>query len=418
MRYLVSLGLALAVMGCSEAANINGLIAGDSNKGSVFHLLERAQHFYDKAEFDTALDYARVAYDTDPRNEDVGLMLGYVHMALAGIDSLQLIKNMMEQNSTPTPTPTPAPGLMLADGNAGSTLSGLSKILGMDDSERQELTLAGNRIGNVEGAPKTGPFKSLPVLLPKSATEARDGPTKTVHNIFLAIYYICPFVDDDVKIREGLGDPRHTSVYCDASDNTVKNSAKLHYLWAVAHLIEAIAFHGVVLYQPDGVTPNLIKRSDALGSSAGLDLNAYIKAVSDLATTVDVILPTRREQARDSMLNAMFNDFDAASRGFGKLAGIPDSVTGSITSSLAKLKEQQAKAGAKQEGAGVDSGSGAMKEQLTSGLSGNLKKQIEAKDKAGELTPAKKTELCSAYQSISSEAFATCSPAAAATPAP
>ena len=41
---------------------------------------------------------------------------------------------------------------------------------------------------------------------------------------------------------------------------------RIHFLWSLAHLTEAIAFNNVVLYDPNGDGPNLTKRSNLLFS--------------------------------------------------------------------------------------------------------------------------------------------------------
>jgi len=398
---LMAVGLLASALSCSEQSNINGLITTDSQRGNNFYLIERAQHYYDKGEFAEARDLAVEAYLVEPNSEGAALLLGYIHLALAGIDSFALIRKLSEGGAT----------LRLAGsgGGASGTLSSLSSIIGMDDTERQKLTLSGNKVGSIDGAPKTGPFQGLPVLLPLTATEARDGSSEVVRNLFLAMRFVCPFVDEEVLLREGLGDPRHMSSYCEPCAGLVSAPTRMHYIWAFAHLAEAIAFHGVVLYAPNGGDPNLLKRSEALEGalkSGTLDLDGYVSAVTVLASTVDVILPTKRDKTRDSMLNAMFNDFEAAGRGFARISGLPDTFTKDIDASLADLREKQARAGAKTQD--VDTGSGAMKEQLTAGLAKNIKKQIEEKDNKGELEAGKKTELCAAYRTMSSEAFANC----------
>ena len=87
------------------------------------------------------------------------------------------------------------------------------------------------------------------------------------------------------------------------------------------------------------------------------------------------------------------------------LSNIPANFSSGIIKSLNQMKEQKDKLGQKPKG---DGNSVVLKDQLTSGLASELKKQIESKAEAGQLSEEQKTDVCEAYQSISSEALALC----------
>jgi hypothetical protein len=181
-------------------------------------------------------------------------------------------------------------------------------------------------------------------------------------------------------------------------------------VWAVAHLVEAIAFHQVVLYTQDGVTPNLQKRAAILESRSEIpSLTEYVKAVKDLAAVVDIILPTDAGAARASMLTAMFNDLQTVSLAFQNMAAVPEDVSKGIVDAIAELQGQKDKIGSAGGSAdGKDQGAVAFKDQLTEGMATELKKQISSKIDSGQLNEQERTDLCSAYRQISTQSFASC----------
>ena len=90
---------------------------------------------------------------------------------------------------------------------------------------------------------------------------------------------------------------------------------------------------------------------------------------------------------------------------FGTLSGVPDSVIGSLESSLNELSSQK---DAIATTSGDSAGAQAMKNQLTESLASDLRTQIQAKSDAGELSESEKADLCAAYGSISNTDFSLC----------
>ena len=386
---------------CGEKTNILGYLVMGKQKKDIVYLLERSQTFYDQGDFTTANTFAQEAYDIDPSYEASAVMLGFTHLALAGLDSFNLATSLMKDDSSAN----------LAEESQGGALDGLRGVIGLSQTDLNELTLADNKYvdeeGNVvEGAPSEGIFAELPVLLPKSAVEARLTNSVAVSNVHKAIVAVCPFVSLEAKVIGSQGDIRHVSDYCETTDNERYLSAKAHYLWAFSHLTEAIAFHSVVLFQTVGSEPNLVQRSSVLDKAGGDDIQGYIKNITDLATTIDIILPTDEERSKNSMLTAMFNDLEATSLGFAQLAGIPESLTKSITDSLAEIKSQKEKL-ASSSGSANQQNSKALKENLTKGLKSALQTQITAKDAEG-IEEGEKEDMCKQYCQISTESFDSC----------
>ena len=388
------LSLCIFISGCSNELNFNSFLVQPFEDNAI-DLVSKASVLYDDGQFSDALQYAERAVELNPDSEEAGVLLGSIHMGLAGIDSFQLVENLISQNE----------GSSLQDDNAASSLSGLSDLVGLSTTEYSLLTLENNEKDGVQGAPATGVFSSLPVLLPKSAVEARISGGDTVFHIAKAIEALCPFVGDEVKLLGEGGDIRHTSSTCVSRGNQELRS-KSHFNWAFAHLSEAILFNGVVLYAPDGGTPNLQQRAAILDDpGVTANLSEYVTAVNELAVVTDVVMPTDATESASSMLLAMFNDLETASNAFNSLSGIPESVTGSIVSSLADLQTQRDSISTS---GGEDESSTALKNQLTEGLATELRTQITAKNEAGELDASSKQELCSSYTSITTEPFDLC----------
>ena len=380
-------------LSCSSEINLNQYLAQPYENNAV-DLRSKAELLYDKGEFSKALAYAEKAKKLDPESEEGGVLLGAIHMGLAGIDSFQLIENLMSTE-----------GSSLAEGNAASSLSSLSAIVSLDEAEYTSLTLENNEKDGVKGDPETGVFSELPVLLPKTASEARASVGETIYHIAQAIEALCPFVSDNVKILGVSGDVRHTDESC-ASIGEQRLKSRSHFNWAFAHLAEAILFNNVVLYAPSSDTPNLQARGTLIGQSdATSSVSEYVSAVQELAVVTDVIMPTDAEGAADSMLEAMFNDLEAAAMAFGTLSGVPDSVIGSLESSLNELSSQKDEIATT---SGDSAGAQAMKNQLTESLASDLRTQIQAKSDAGELGESEKADLCAAYGSISNTDFSLC----------
>ncbi|MBQ47881.1 MAG: hypothetical protein CMP10_10530 [Zetaproteobacteria bacterium] len=396
MHYqIISFVLLSFIASCSSETNLFRYISIHDQKQGADLLISEAEHLYDKGKYQDALTLADQAKDYDPTSEKVAVVLGYIHLSLAGLDTFAMAKNASSGSS-----------LTLAD-NTG--LDGMASLIGLTEADYEAITLPNNEVtvgaDTVKGAPTTGPFVDYPVLLPKTAPEARLSAAKSVYHAALAVKAICPFVDEIVKVLEtGVEDPRHTVDVCEPIEGTKFLKAKSHYLWSLAHLTEAIVFNKVVLYNPSGEGTNLVRRSDALANVTGIA--DYINGMKELSTAVDVILPTEATATKNSMLTALFNDMEAATRGFSSIPGIPPSLTKSITDSMADINAQKAKLGGAND---ASTNAGGMKGQLTKGLSTSLQAQITARNAASPMSAAEKTEVCDSYSSISSDEFTFCS---------
>jgi len=386
----------LLTIGCSEGSNVNQIFVNKSEcTKDVRCLMDEAQFLYDSGDFDGAQEKGAQAHAIDPTNEEVAVLMGYVHLSLAGMDAIQLAQRLTEQNTDEEKT---------EESDANSSLQSLANAIGMPESDFTVLTLDGNTSGDIKGESEVDAFADYKVLLPKTAAEARKAATKTTANLQKAIEYICPFIAADAKQTGAEGDPRHSESYCTPTTNTIRNAPKSHFLWALAHLTEAVAFYNVALYAPDGSNPNLIKRADAL-QTATLSIPDYLTAITELSDVVDLILPTTGAAATESMLNFIFTDLVTTQLAFGTIAGIPEDLTKSLTTSIAALKAQRDTIANK---GGYNGSTTAMKDQMTKGLANTLRVQIQTKTESGEFTPEQKSEACEAYQKVSTQEFSVC----------
>ena len=167
-------------------------------------------------------------------------------MAITGIDNFELIRKLSKKED----------GASLNDVNAASSLSSLAVIVSLDTVEYNTLSLDDNVKNGIEGAPASRVFRELPVLLPKAEPEARRSGSKTAYNISYAITVLCPFVGDEVKVLEESPNIRHSAEEC-APKGQQRLKIRSYFTWSFAHLVEAILFKNVVLYDPSGTIPNL-----------------------------------------------------------------------------------------------------------------------------------------------------------------
>ncbi len=396
----------LGFIACSEHSNILRPIADPWVHRDPSAQLSRSEILFDQGDYAGALSAAETAFKLAPEQARIATQLGYTHLGVAGLDLFQLARRMMEKKPKAETEASPQ-ALLLSEDNTASQMAAMADLIGLQPSDYEAITLDGNRLGTLEGAPQSGPFSPWPVLLPKSAPEARASSSSTLHHIAEAVRVLCPFIAETYKVE---GDIRHFDEECTAGGYDPAEDGKALFVWAMAHLVEALAFHQVVLYQPNGDTPNLLKRSEVLqGLGQAGSMTAYVAAIKDLAATLDLIMPTSADAAAGSMLGSMFNDLETVTRTFNGMTGIPDQLAGGIVRSLEQLKAQREKLSTRPgQPSEQDKNSLVLKDQLTGGVSNKLKEQIVSRSEAGLLSETEKSDVCAAYQSISSEALSVC----------
>lgn len=370
--------------------NLNGYLVGDWEQNAIDYRAKAAV-LYDEGKFEEAESYATKAFELSPNNEEGGILLAQIHMAQAGVDTISLIRSLTSSNSDSN----------LLSTSAASQLSSLSGIVGLTDAELNQLTIDGNEVDGVKGAPDSGIFVDLPVLLPKTAAEARSSGGNTIYHLNQAILALCKFVDNSMKVA---ADIRHGADSCESASTSTQNT-EATFSWAFAHLSEAILFNNMINYPSSAETSNLQKRAALLDDSSVVsDTTAYISGIQELAAVIDVIMPI--SDSDSSMLIGMSNDLEAASLAFASLSGLPDSLKDGVVSSLSDLQTQQDSL----ESSGAENGdASALKNQLNSGLAQVLQTQITEKINSGSVSESEKSSLCSSYESISTSSLDVCS---------
>ena len=403
------------IVACSEGQNILGkAVTSQEKKGDIAYQLFQAEYLYDRGKFAKALSFAQSAHLLDPHNELASMLEGAIEFGLAGMDIFTLAKKLADQGTLQSNAKL---SIAASSGSSSDPLAALSVIFGISADEISAMTLDGNRVTTadgkvVEGAPQSGIFKNYPLLLPKSAADARQSGGNTIQHLARAVMALCGVVGDEVKLLDPPDvDARDASEACRTTPYTLEEVGKSRFLWAMAHLVEALAFRSIVLYAPDGTTPNIEKRSTVMSGS--LSISDYLQGITQLSAVLDVIFPVDPATSADSMLTAMVHDLETVDLAFSAMPGVPTSMTSSIKSAITQIKTQEAKINQTKNsasGGGTQAGAGAqaLKEQMTSQLSANLRTQIAAKSAAGDFTPAQKTDACGAYKTISTMPLPAC----------
>ena len=370
-------------LSCSTDSNINQFFVAGKHKEALDVLVAEAQYDYDQGKYDDAITKAEKAFEMNKNNEEVAVLLGYIYLSKAGIDPFQLAKTLIGSSSKSA--------ALAGSENAASQLSSLSSIVGVTAAELVLLK------SDAEVATPPAAFDGLPVIRPARASVGRLAGVSTLEFTDKAIKVVCPFVNREVLIED---DPRHTTDACPESENEQFFKPKSHFLWAFAHLADALSFYSLVLYstQADG-SPNIVERAEKISEPcAAADtscLVTYVELVKVLTDDIDAVFQTSEP---DSALNAVLNGLGAASLGFSQLPGIPSSVTDGIQAGLDSVKGATSGTSTSSGGfSGADPS--VLKGQLTAGVTKELATKITELSSQDDFAE-NKTDICGAYASI------------------
>ncbi len=369
---------------CGSETNIIGRSVPDSHKKNFFHSLDMAQSLYDQGRLSEAKVYAQNAYSIDPESEEASVLFGFINLSLAGGDPFSLAKGLISAENERKKAANA--GVSSGDANTGDTLGAIKDAVGFTGAEIESL-----------GTKDTSDIL-YPVLLPKCAEEVRLAVQRLIY-VNDAIRAICPFVDNDVL---SASDSRHI---CKSTSRPRQSANKAHFLWAFTHLTEAIAFNAVLTYRNEDATDNksnLENRVQKIQSSdvaASGNVDSLLTSLESIEATVNAIFPADgscSDAFPTSQLQATLNDMLAVDRAFAKIVGIPKGIATSIVKAVAKFNVSG-------EG-GVSAKLAAIKSDFTKKVSAGLSSKIDllAADPANPLDPAKKDQICSILDSISS----------------
>lgn len=362
---------------CGPETNIFGYLHTDEHKEQFYILIGTAKAEFDAGNYDAAVEAGEKAWALNPGNEEASITLGFAYLGKAGIAPISLARKLIEGNNSEE-----------SDDSTSGVLSGLAPVLGVSRSSVEKL-------GDLDTV--TDP--ELPLLIPYCASKARTS-LENLESLNKAIEVICPFVSESVRLEE---DYRHV---CTKTEKVQAMQGKADFLWAFAHLTEAIAFDKVINYSTtSSSSTNLELRMDAIDSrvvtTAG-EITSFIAEVDSLKQAVDKILPVDGVCEGDTpqtQFQGMLNDLIATTLAFNAIPGIPESFTESLTASMAGILELRDKANS---GVGDSSDqSNALKGDLTGAIAKTLADKIDEVDGDTGLTPDQLAQICASYDSIS-----------------
>jgi hypothetical protein len=394
--------MALTLTNCGSESNINGLIfVSEKQQESIDVLISEAELAYDQGDFQTAKEKAEKAFAINTQNEKVAILLGYIYLSYAGIDPFQLAKSLITgSSSTKSSTSTTTSTTSSSSSSAAGQLGTLSSILSVSRSDLNLLGLSpcADGVSSTEEAPcrenLTIPaaFESYPVLHPKRATAARNSGVAALSYALQAVKTICPFVSDDVLIAD---DPRHkreAGGSCEKSPVESKYASKASFLWAFAHIADALVLYNVLLYTNEGSSnPNIEERASLLKTTGISNITTYLAMVNALSKDIAAIFQTDIE---DSAINGVLNSLTAAGKAFASFGSGAESFTAGIDKSLETLKSSAS--------AGSTSQTKVLQSQLTSGATKQIASSMEtlkAKDPANYAQ--NKTAICNQLTEMS-----------------
>jgi len=389
--------------GCGSGTNVNQIWGKDDDAYDSLYL--RARAAYDRGDFADAKSLAERARNINSRNEDVNILLGYIHLSLGGIDPFILARRLVENNSSTTAAALTQGGAA-ASGSSSSGVSGtlqsLGKIISLGSTDLDALS-------SLVETPADSIFATIPLRRPKIVNASLREAVPVLREMNNAIRYICGFVDP--KVTEGSADPRDTAENCPQITGSREQTYKAHFLWAFAHLTEALVFQSVLLYSDGNQNnmPNIEQRSKAVSSGnfttdASGGITKFVSTVDELQESVDAVFASEAGEAGAvTQLSATLNAMDSVTKAFSALPGIPDSLTSQITKSMDSLRTI---------GGETAGQTRALRAQMTEKLSQNVATKIDAtvcakfgggncaNVPAEAKASAEVQELCSSYTTL------------------
>jgi hypothetical protein len=387
----------LLSLSCGGNANLLRAISPSDQILTYDNYAESARVAYDNGQFEKAWLLGTKAYQLNPGSESISILLSYIALSLAGGDPFGLAKTMVEANKAksdgnpislttnlshsenPSLFSTQNYGDLSSTTSTSSTLASLQKAIGLTNEEIEKM------------GDKDSTDPDLPLLKPKCVEILRREMPRFIY-LDQAIRLTCPFIDPDVRLKS---DYRQE---CEPFDGPRNQENKAHFLWAFAHLTEALAFNTILTYgtgDPNGSKSNLELRAErirGLPTNTPESLDRFLSAVKGLESTVDAVLPRTAicsMAAPTPQLRATLNDLLAVSAGFAKLKSIPQNMVASIRTVTEKLNSS---------GDSFQT----IRSDFTKKTSENLTNKVEelAKDKESPLSPEQKSALCSSLSSI------------------
>jgi hypothetical protein len=403
MRILLTSLLSLA-LGCGADSNILGLTVPDEHKDSFEYILTEARVAYDHGRLDEALELSTKAFQMVPDSERAALLFGFVNLSLAGGDPFKIARALAEDSSnrrsakstgtaTSTSVETSTSTATETSDSSSDALGPLRTVIGLRDDEVE--LIATLDVNDVE----------LPIYIPSCVEDARIA-LKKLNYINNAIFAACRFVDVEARID---GDYRQQ---CEQFAGVRRQGARAHFLWAFAHLTEALAFQSVLMYgSSDGKagSSNLEKRVEkikAQSAAGATGIQTFLASLTTLQRTLAAVMPTSgrcSQTAPTTQIRATLNDLLAVEAALSRLPGLSPDIGNSLKKALGRFKDVQ---GGLDPGQAKAAQTKALRQDLTKNMSKSLGEKIDglAAENGGVLPPEQKETICGAYSQVAAGA--------------
>lgn len=394
-KLLVLLSLVMGIAACGVESNFFAWVTPSGHKKSWEQQVALGRIYYDVQDYDQALKHAEQAYQINPDSEEAAVLLGYVYLAKANLSPVSVVESLIAQGQT---------GDVVSEGSQESNSSAPeSSSVEEDLPDGGDFGVLGHIIGlSKEEFNKMGQVNlddpDLPVIEPYCANQVRKSVDKLKY-VDRAIAVVCPFVDPDVRLGE---DVRHR---CQARGGSRRQRSESHFLWALAHVTEAAAFHSVMTYGTTGSDKtNLELRVEAIQNfdlSNPSQISSLITDLESLTQTIDNVLQVAGfcswDESGQTQLLALVNDLIATTYAFSKMPGIPEDLISGIhqaTGRIVAIREQTSGISQAQEQAA----------SVRGGVTKSISKEVAAvldKMNPETLTTEQQQNLCQSYGNIS-----------------
>lgn len=332
--------LSMIITSCGTGTNINRMLyVSTQDKERIDHLISEGQIAYDSGEFDDAVSILESAKSISPDHAEVLYLLASAQMAAGGLDTIGLIKKIVDYTESSK-----------AGSDTLNILSGLSGILDISSDDFNKLGLLNEQKNNAI-------LKDIPIYLPITPGNHLDHENprflvKTLRQLNTAISTICPLMNRE--LLETNGSISMDRYKCQPVAGSTKYKTQAYVLFSMAHLIETLIFNSVLLYssgdnsasgdpQTNSNIFKRIKKVEETGKSTlTLDsIGDYTEAITEVVSNVSAIFNT----APESMLSETMSNLRKTVSSFSYIDGIPDSVTSQIKKALDQIEQTAKQAG-------------------------------------------------------------------------
>lgn len=387
--------IAAASLSNCGSANFNKIFG--SKDDSYDALLQRAEMAYDRGRFDDAEEFATKAYAAADNNGEAAVLLGSIMLSQAGIDIFELVGQIAEiSQTTASPVSSSEGGCSAPTGDSKSSATGLltylsCKLLNLTEAD---LNALGTKIPLT--SPGLSPLGSY--FSPALVTEELRQKVKVLSKASKGISFLCPFVKRDTVLKDST-DTRHAESVCQNKTGQTYNSSKAHISFALLHFVETLVYQNSILIdsQSGSDQVGITKIANQVNGFSFTNVSDFVATTNEFKTVIDNVSDA---VSPSSQLALAVNGLVSTTAAFAE-AGVPESITKSITDSLAKLREAANKLSQANSGASSNYQAQAFKGQLNEKLSQSMSSKINSVCASSACSAEQISSLCQSYAGIS-----------------